>query len=369
MKPDNEKAATSRAGQVVYAALLHDLVSGHLPPGARLPTRRELITRFSTTPVTVQHAFDRLSEAGFIESCGRHGTFVAERPPHLHRIALVFKAAPGQPEWRQFWTVLINAARRIEKEGHCFFEPYYEVMSDDPGPDLMRLSHDIAEHRIAGVFFASTPRRIPALEKSRVPRVVVTAATFKDQTAIIINHDDFVRKAVDWLAGRSCRRIALIAVPGYDGRQLDAYQASMAIHGLSVEKRLIQLGQQSLPHWTGNIVNLMFDRKVGTRPDGLIIADDNLTASACEGLAAAGLVPGVDVQVVSHANFPALIQTGVAGVQRIGYDNVFILRRALECIQSKIGGGETPAKIEIPACLEEQSHRGGGAKSCKTEKQ
>lgn len=356
MKSDTEKAATSRAGQVVYAALLRELVAGHLQPGARLPTRRELITRFTTTPVTVQHAFDRLSDAGFIESRGRHGTFVSERPPHLHRIALVFKAAPGQPEWRQFWTVLINAARRIEKEGRWFFEPYYEVMSDNPGPDLMRLSHDVAEHRIAGVFFASTPRRIPALEKSRIPRIVVTADTLKDQTAIVIDHDDFVHKAVDWLAGRGCRRVALIAVPGYDGRQLDAYHASMADHGLLVEDRFVQLGHQSLPHWTRNMVNLMFHMKSGARPDGLIIADDNLTASACEGLVEAGLVPGVDVQVVSHANFPALIQTGVAGVQRIGYDNVFILRRALECIQSKIAEGEAPAKVKIPACLEEKSH-------------
>lgn len=104
------------------------------------------------------------------------------------------------------------------------------------------------------------------------------------------------------------------------------------------------------------MVNLMFHMKSGARPDGLIIADDNLTASACEGLVEAGLVPGVDVQVVSHANFPALIQTGVAGVQRIGYDNVFILRRALECIQSKIAEGEAPAKVKIPACLEEKSH-------------
>jgi hypothetical protein len=359
MKSNAEMAVGSRAGQAVFAALLRDLVSGELPPEARLPTRRELIARFATTPVTVQRALDRLSEAGFIESRGRHGTFVAARPPHRHRIALVFKAAPGQPEWRQFWTVLVHASHRVAAEGFWRFEPYYEVMADTPGPDLARLSHDISEHRIAGAFFASTPRRIAALEKFHIPRVAVTTSAINGLTALVIDHDDFVNKAVDWLAERGCRRVALIAVPGYDGRQLDAYRSRMADHGLRVDERFVQLGYQSLPHWTRNTVDLMFHMKPGARPDGLVVADDNLAASACEGLAAAGLAPGAGVQVVSHANFPALNQKGVSGVQRIGYDNVFILRRALECIQTRIAGGEAPASIAIPACLEAQSHPGG----------
>jgi len=49
-------------------------------PGARLPSVRTLMRELSVSPVTVQHALDRLTREGVIEARPGLGTFVAKRP-------------------------------------------------------------------------------------------------------------------------------------------------------------------------------------------------------------------------------------------------------------------------------------------------
>jgi DNA-binding transcriptional MocR family regulator len=51
------------------------------PPGARLPSNRELVARFAVSPVTVQRAFRQLATAGLIETRPGVGTFVRELRP------------------------------------------------------------------------------------------------------------------------------------------------------------------------------------------------------------------------------------------------------------------------------------------------
>jgi DNA-binding transcriptional regulator YhcF (GntR family) len=54
---------------------------GHLEPGARLPTVRELAKAADLAPGTVARAYRELERDGVIEGRGRRGTFVADEPP------------------------------------------------------------------------------------------------------------------------------------------------------------------------------------------------------------------------------------------------------------------------------------------------
>jgi DNA-binding transcriptional regulator YhcF (GntR family) len=51
--------------------------SGHLQPGDRLPTVRELAAQLDVAPNTVARAYRELEQAGVIETRGRRGTFLA----------------------------------------------------------------------------------------------------------------------------------------------------------------------------------------------------------------------------------------------------------------------------------------------------
>lgn len=54
---------------------------GHLTPGERLPTVRELAGELGLAVNTVARAYRELEGAGIIETRGRHGTFVARLDP------------------------------------------------------------------------------------------------------------------------------------------------------------------------------------------------------------------------------------------------------------------------------------------------
>lgn len=59
------------------AQLVDDISSQELAPGARLPTVRRLAEELGLAPGTVARAYRELETAGFIETRGRHGTFVS----------------------------------------------------------------------------------------------------------------------------------------------------------------------------------------------------------------------------------------------------------------------------------------------------
>lgn len=67
--------------QPLYAQLAQDIQrrirSGALPPGARLPTVRELASQLGVTRLTVHSAYSELQAGGWVEATVGRGTFVA----------------------------------------------------------------------------------------------------------------------------------------------------------------------------------------------------------------------------------------------------------------------------------------------------
>ena len=61
----------------------HLVASGALAPGTALPSVRDLARAERINPNTVAKAYQRLAEAGVLETRRGEGTFVAERPPAL----------------------------------------------------------------------------------------------------------------------------------------------------------------------------------------------------------------------------------------------------------------------------------------------
>ena len=74
----------NRSGpQPLYTQLAQDIQrrirSGALPPGARLPTVRELARQLGVTRLTVHSAYSELQAGGWVEATVGRGTFVATR--------------------------------------------------------------------------------------------------------------------------------------------------------------------------------------------------------------------------------------------------------------------------------------------------
>ena len=65
----------------IRSQLVTMIATSMLPAGQRLPTIRQLAADLGLAGGTVARAFRELELGGYITTRGRHGTFIAERPP------------------------------------------------------------------------------------------------------------------------------------------------------------------------------------------------------------------------------------------------------------------------------------------------
>ena len=74
----------------IYAQLMsrikHDIISGVMAPGSRLPSVRELAEQTSVNPNTVQRAYQELEREGISETRRGTGSFVCETDGLVDRL-------------------------------------------------------------------------------------------------------------------------------------------------------------------------------------------------------------------------------------------------------------------------------------------
>ena len=77
MKYTIDKDAHVSAYMQIYAQLRADILSGALPLGTKLPSKRLLAGELGVSLVTVEHAYALLTDEGYLESRERSGYYAA----------------------------------------------------------------------------------------------------------------------------------------------------------------------------------------------------------------------------------------------------------------------------------------------------
>ncbi len=102
------------------------IASGGIAPGERLPSVRELATRLTINPNTIQRAYRQLEQEGYIVSLPGKGCFAAEG------------SAPRQDRLRMLWLQLETAAAELRLSGVSQQELISHLTerspADDPDP-------------------------------------------------------------------------------------------------------------------------------------------------------------------------------------------------------------------------------------------
>lgn len=333
------------------------IVGGSLKPGARLPIRTELEKQFGVSRMTVQKALDRLTQDGFVRSRGHLGTFVTEYPPCFHRYGIVFNTSPGDHTWGGYRDALLGVAEEFnhppEREVTC----YFGVDREGSG-EYASLLDDIESKRLAGLLFTTGPWNLtksPVVSQKHIPAMMVASrqldsGPLEHLSVLHIDRTSLMEMAVATLAGKGCKRPAVLIGEGYD---------------LALPRLLGALKKQDLPyvpaHLQGvstnycalaeHVTQLWMQLSPDLRPDGLFVADDNLADWACSGLRHAGVQPNSDLPVMVACNFPDRAVADLA-VDRIGFDLRSLVRQFIESSDARRSGKPNPTEISLSAVLE-----------------
>lgn len=343
---------------LIAGQLRCQIVEGQLLPGDRLPTRVEIEQQYQASPGTVQSALEQLRRDGFTVVRGRLGTFVAPDPPHLTNFALVFPIFPGDNSrtWVRFWSALVHEANLLQKAGKRRITCYYAVNEHQDSEDYRALLEQVQSLRLAGIIFATHTQMLqgsPILTEPGIPRVSISSAEYQSNMSRVgTDINSFWKRAFESLKGSGCRRIAVLCGPA-TSTTLQETAALAAEYGLELPPPFLQGMHLGAPHLARNLVHLLFSGPAGQRPDGFIVADDNLVEHASAGLLASGVQVPKDVKVVVHCNFP-WPSASVIPAKRLGFDAREVLLAALSSLERQRGKGNAGPAVSIPALFEDE---------------
>lgn len=332
---------------------------GIYKPGQRMPSHRELLDDLKTSSATLQAAFDRLVEQGYVGARTARGTYVSRVLPHRSTIALVIPDGPASQNWNRLYAT----AKRVAEdwsEGETRFRVYCILRENLASDGHRQLCADLADGGLAGLVFMNSAfylKATPAMATA-LPRVCINAsndgepAEFGYSCVNVADGGTFERILKRFRAG-GAKRIAAIAnlggLSGFLARSLPLVE---------------QAGLETRPAWwlglpiqthhakcARAVVRLLLDGDARSRPDSLIIADDNLVPHATAGILDAALDPGHGVLVAAHANLPGPTHAAVPCL-RYGPDLVAQLRSALAELAVLAAGGR-PRVLTVPFGLHE----------------
>jgi GntR family transcriptional regulator of arabinose operon len=348
---------------MVERSIRNRIIRGQWKPAQQISTRHELMAEFGVSMITVQRAIDALADDGFLVARGRAGTFVRQQPPHLTNYAVVFFSHPNDPHtWGRFWQAIATEASVIERDSDRKMPRFYDINGHADSEDYQKLLRDVKSERLAGVIFASKPGDMfdtPYLDLDGLPCVAISAPLpGMTMPAIEVHGFGVVERAVEYLAGRGRRRIALLAKSSEQSHDsyLDVLLPALERHGASQPPYWRQFLDFADREAVINATHMLVQRNQDPRPDALIVGDDSLFDAAVAGLINAGVRVPQEVEVVTHCNFPFPTESAVP-VTRLGFDIRRVMATCIESIDLQRRGEPAPRHVMIPAQFEHEIER------------
>lgn len=324
-----------------FPSVLNDLrrriADGDLPSGSRMPTWDVLSQYYAIGRPTLMRVMSTLREEGFLISDATRGTLVTPAPPCRSRFGLIFGSSPANRAtggWNRFWQALRDEAiAQATRDGWTLV--IYEGVDHRGSAGLDALLTDLDARRLAGLFLAphGALYRLDKHIQGRVPMAQIGGrldADFlgREVPAWQFGIEDLYRRAANLLHRAGARRVAILATESTD---LSGWDQAVIEAGMGGEPWWRFAAGITAQRTTANLVRLLCSHT--NRPDGLIIADDNLVPGAVAGLLEAGVRVGSDLHVAAHCNWP-FPADDVLPLIHVGFDLGHMLSEALAYLRN-----------------------------------
>ena len=151
--------------EALYRCIREDILSGQLPTGTRLPSKRALAQNLEVSKITVEAAYNQLLAEGYIRAQEKVGYFV-EEVVHRHQTAQM--PDPVQPQTAKPWLLDLtsNAAERFpfsvwsRLQREVMLDYGEKLLSPLPNQGIPELRQAIAAHLQAFRGMQVDPRNI-----------------------------------------------------------------------------------------------------------------------------------------------------------------------------------------------------------------
>jgi DNA-binding LacI/PurR family transcriptional regulator len=303
------------------------IVSGKFKPGQRLKGREYFCEKFSTTPITVQRAFNRLIERGFVTAEKSVGTFVAEKPTCLNQIAFLFASTPASNNWTSFSQVVVDSIPNIEKNAGVVIKCFYGMGHNEDNVDVFNELEKCSKEQtlVAAIYLAELRYfRKKALSGINIPYYDVAQPNKAGgQPRIELKKLEYYQKGTAKFKELGRKRIAIVTVDVFVLEREEMVKEVFSQYGMEYYEPYVQsfnLNKQFMhekKYWVDRFLRLLFSLPDGEKPDGIFITDDNFVDITYNSLVDMGLEIGKDIDVIAHANFssnhkmyPGLFQLG-----------------------------------------------------------
>ncbi|MBN2643083.1 MAG: GntR family transcriptional regulator [Victivallales bacterium] len=340
---------------MVVDDIRNQILRGRWKPRHRLPTRDEMIERYSTSRATIQKAMDELLRSGFIFANGKSGTFVSELPPNLSSIGIIFPSCGSDsPSWDSLWEGLVSQKRIFEERFSRIFVFYYLESDNHSCPELKRLYEDAYGGKLSGVIMPFPPGEglLSRLKGLSIPLVAITREDeHEGLNTVWVDYESFFIESLRFLKSKGCDSVGLLVNDKLPMDYIDKFQLSAAEVGIAIPLNWIQgcgIDRFAQP-WISRQVRLMVCGK--TRPDGLVIANENIIDAAIAGLQQESLMPGRDIFVAVHTNFPNRSPKAY-DMRRIGFDISSIMETCLNTLSKSSTEKRILNGIMVPVIAE-----------------
>lgn len=289
------------------------IVQGEFLPGEKLPNRPELLKEYSVCISAFQKCINQLIAENFIESRGAKGMCVRANPPHLCRFAVLLPGSADAPEEEKDSlpaSLRIVIAEYLRQHPECSFQYYHLGSMAEPAmEEWHKFAEDASRGLLAGAIsvFLSPPAVIQQA-LGDFPYVVISKLRSDAPHRapdILFDMRKLLRQGLAHLAKTGCRNVAVLM---FDNMSL--------AHTMEIIDEAEQCGLHCPRKWVlgmnlssrdilyFNLFELLFSPGNGEVPDGLAVLNENFLPIVLHALARLNLVPGRDVKIVSHSNYP-----------------------------------------------------------------
>lgn len=286
--------------------------------GMRLPSTQQLASQLNADPSAVHRSLAKLVKEGLLLRTPRVGTFVAEPPSKLERLAFYYRPIGGA--FGPFDRAVLTEISSIGHQKGFSVEVYSdtrtpEISSNEPHPELIRHARS---RWVQGVVSSSvSPEKVRWYNSLPIPHA--TISTPNQPHTFNWERELTVEKAITQLHARGCRKIGMFSALRMHEKDADATPYELG-HYHGFRKALAKFNLPYHEEWTmgqapgakpvqeSEMAALGFEafnkmwQQSSDRPDGLFLYPDVLATGVLMAIALQSIRVPEDLKLVVHAN-------------------------------------------------------------------